>query len=222
MLYDLVLLQISVSVSLPLIEAPVESAKSLFAAEACGCTIIFAAVIAALYFGYALFLRPDDYLHPIAKNFHRIRESNIVFWFVGMVNPIRASDSIFLPPKGNRPLRLSILPDSDKANPLARMGMRACAWNPDRSSFCFITYLLDFFRELPSVGPYNAIFAGIPENIHLYKFVRQTMEVTAPRLGIKISQLLPRGLRGGASAQIAAYDGTEKDMQRTSGWRGKS
>jgi hypothetical protein len=175
-------LRISVSVSLPLIEACVQTAKSLFS-----CTITIAAVIAALYFGYALSLRPDDYLYPIVNNFHWIRRLNIVSWFVGMIKPIRVSDSILFPPKGTRPLRLSILPDSDKANPLARIGMCACACDPDRSSFCFITYLLDFFREFPSVGPYNAIFAGIPDNIDLYTSVRQTMEVTAPKLGIKIS-----------------------------------
>ena len=206
--------RVNIDISLPVILETIASAASLYS-----CPDTVAAISAVLYLGFALSLRPDDYMRPTANNHHRLRGCQFAFWFTDISTPIFLHETSTYPPLGTRPLRLSLLPDKDKAHQTNNMIMRACAANPDHSKPCFILYLLNFFRLFPCPGPYNAVFAGVPPSIRLYALVNSTLKYTARRLGLNPAQLLPRGLRAGASTHIGAAGGTQHDQKLSGGWR---
>ena len=215
-------LRISIAISLNIINSCITNAAAFYP-----CPVTIAFVTAALFLGYALSLRPDDYLVPIADNKHRLRASQFALWFPNISKPIFLSEPETYPPPGIKPLRISVLADCDKANQHGQLGMRACAANPNPNEPCFIHYLFEFFRKFPPQTQYSAIFSSIPPHINsserfLYNCVRNTMERTAPTLGLQPSQLLPRGLRAGASAHIKASGGLESDCKASGGWKSKA
>ena len=116
----------------------IASAASLYS-----CPDTVAAISAVLYLGFALSLRPDDYMRPTANNHYRLRGCQFAFWFTDIPTPIFLHETSTYPPLGTRPLRLSSLSDKDKANQTNNMIMRACAANPTTpnraSSFYFST-----------------------------------------------------------------------------------
>ena len=205
-------LRINIAVSLPIINLCLLQAPLLFP---CPLTLRF--LTAALYLGFALSLRPDDYLRPDSLSTHRVRAFQLAFWFPsGYIN---IHDIHLYPPPGTRPLRLSFLPDFDKANRLGALTMRACAANPSSSDPCFIQYLFEFFRRYPPSSATSSIFCALPPHIDLYTAINSLLKHTAPSLGLSPSQLLPRGLRAGATAQIRGSGGSDSDAKLTGGWR---
>jgi hypothetical protein len=205
-------LRINIAVSLPIINMCITHAVTLFP-----CAVTRMYINAALYIGFALSLRPDDYLRPGSSSFHRVRPQQLAFWFdFGYVSLF---DVASYPPIGTRPLRLSFLPDYDKANPLGGMVMRACAGNPNVHQPCFVMFLLEFFRRFPPVSAESSLFASIPSGIDLYACVNSLLKHVAPLLGLSPHQLLPRGLRAGATTHIRGFGGSDSDAKLTGGWR---
>jgi hypothetical protein len=205
-------LRINIAVSLPIIDACRIQALTSFP---CPVTRMF--ITAALYVGFALSLRPGDYLYPLSTSHHRVRPLQLEWWFPsGHVNLFDVAN---YPPVGTRPLRLSFLPDYDKANPLGGLVMRACACNPDPHEFCFIQFLFEFFRKFPTVSNESSLFGALPSHIDLYACVNSLFKVTAPTLGLSPHQLVPRGLRAAATAHIRDAGGSEADAKLTGGWR---
>ena len=116
--------RISIALSLPVIEACIHVACNTYT---CNTTVIF--ITGALYIGFALSLRPDDYLVPVADNNHRLRGCQLAFWFSDYSRPFfvhQLHPPHFHPPSGSKPIRLSVIIDFDKANSTGGAGMRAC------------------------------------------------------------------------------------------------
>jgi hypothetical protein len=205
-------LRINIAVSLPIIRLCLIQAPLLFP-----CLLTQRFITAAMYLGFALSLRPDDYLRPDSRSTHRVCAFQLAFWFPsGYIN---IHDVHLYPPQGTRPLRLSFLPDFDKANRLGALTMRACAANPSPSDPCFIQYLFEFFRRYPPPSDMSPVFSALPPHIDLYLAVNSLLKHTAPTIGLSPSQLLPRGLRGGATAHVRGSGGTDSDAKLTGGWR---
>jgi hypothetical protein len=134
--------RISIALSLPLINKCIEMAQETYQ-----CKITVAFITAALYFGYMFSVRPDDYLVPVADDFHRIRACSIAFWFFGYSKPFFAHQlrpPFQFPPSGSLPVRCSVIIDFDKANGSGTAGMRACCSNPIPGQFCFVSWLYNF------------------------------------------------------------------------------
>ena len=205
-------LRINIAVSLPIINTCLTHATTLFP---CPLSRLF--ITAAMYIGFALSLRPDDYLRPDSVSSHSVKSSQLAFWFP--TGYVFLHDTLLYPPPGARPLRLSFLPDFDKANALGALTMRACAGNPNYNEPCFIMFLFEFFRRYPPVSAFSSLFSALPTHIDLYASVNSLLKYTAPLLGLSPSQLLPRGLRAGATAQIRGSGGSDADAKLTGGWR---
>ena len=211
-------MRVSIAVNLSMIHTCIGIAQTHFS-----CPITIAFVTAAFYIGFAFSLRPGDYLIPIADDFHRCRGMQFAFWFSGNDQPCFLHQPWTFPPYGTKPRRMSFLPDKDKANKMGQLGMRACAANPDLTSPCFIQYLLEFFRKFPPKDEFDALFGALPPPLNssaqfLYTSVRQILSLTAVQLGVNINQLLPRGLRAGASAHIRGTNGMKDDCKQSGGW----
>jgi hypothetical protein len=205
-------LRINIAVSLPIIAACLVQSVTLYL---CPLTRVF--ITAALYVGFAFSLRPGDYLYPLSPSHHRVRRLQFELWF--SFGHIDLFDVARYPPPGTRPLRISFLPDYDKANPLGGLVMRACASNPNLGEFCFIEYIMEFFRRYLPPTAESSLFGALSGHINLYDCVNALFKVTAPTLGLSESQLLPRGLRGAATAHIRESGGLESDAKLTDGWR---
>jgi hypothetical protein len=216
---------ISISLSLPLLNECIISATAEFSDPT-----LVAFITAALYFGYAFSLRPDDYLVPIADNFHRVRGCNVHAWFLGCSVPFalhQLHPPYQFPPSGSRPIRLSLIVDYDKANVTGDASVRACGANPIPAQFCFIHWLYEFFLMFPVLDAFTAIFGSIPPRLNtssrfLYDCFRRTLAVTALRLGLRVSQLVPRGARGAATAQINGSGGLKEDCKISGGWHSQA
>ena len=72
---------------------------------------------------------------------------------------------------------------------------------------------------IPLPGTLQCFFCRIPSSIRLYALVDSTPKYTARRLGLNPAQLLPRGLRAGASTHIGATGGTQHDQKLSGCWR---
>lgn len=204
--------RINIAVSLPIISACLTQALHLYP---CPLTRLF--IAAALYIGFAFSLRPGDYLYPLSLSHNRVRPLQFELWFpFGHINLF---DVARYPPPGTRPLRLSFLPDYDKANPLGGLVMRACACNPDPTGFCFIEFLMEFFRRYPPPSSESSLFGALPSHVNLYDCVNALFKFTAPTMGLSPSQLLPRGLRAAATSHIRDSGGSDADAKLTGGWR---
>jgi hypothetical protein len=75
----------------------------------------------------------------------------------------------------------------------------------------------------PAMDHFTAIFGSIPSDIctsdrFLYNCFRKALSVTALRLGLRVSQLVPRGARGAATAQITGSGGLKEDCKTSGGW----
>jgi hypothetical protein len=216
---------ISIALSLPLLNECIASAKQEFHDP-----IIIAFIIAALYIGYAFSLRPDDYLIPVANDLHRVRACNVHAWFLGHEKPFsihQLHPPFQFAPSGSRPLRLSLIVDYDKANVTGDASVRACGANPIPGQPCFIHWLYEFYLRFPAMDEFTAILGNIPSRINtsdrfLYNCFRRTLAVSAVRLGLRISQLVPRGARGAATAQIKGSGGSKEDCKTSGGWHSKA
>jgi hypothetical protein len=205
-------LRINIAVSLPIINLCIQTALGLFS-----CVITRMFVTAALYVGFAWSLRPDDYLNLNSTSLHWVRAMQIAFWFPdGFVS---LCDTHLYPPVGTRPIRATFLGDFDKANSRGALPMRACAGNPNHTDPCFIQYLLEFFRRFPPTSPTSPLFSALPKHINLYASVNLVLKHTAPLIGVSPSQLVPKGLRHGATQNILSSGGTDADAKLTGGWR---
>jgi hypothetical protein len=213
--------RISIALSLPLINRCIDMAQETYQ-----CKITVAFITAALYFGYMFSVRPDDYLVPVADDFHRIRACSIAFWFFGYSKPFfvhQLRPPFQFPPSGSLPVRCSVIIDFDKANGSGTAGMRACCANPIPGQFCFVSWLYNFFILFPVQDEFTAVFGAIPSRINrsdrfLYTCFRETLRLTAIRLGLRVTQLVPRGARSGATAQIRGSGGTQADCKSSGGW----
>jgi hypothetical protein len=212
---------ISISLSLPLLNECIVSASAEFSDP-----ILVAFITAALYFGYAFSLRPDDYLIPIADDLHRVRGCSVHAWFSDYKEPFalhQLHPPYQFPPSGSKPVRLSLIVDYDKANVTGDASVRACGAHPVTDQFCFIHWLYEFFLMFPIMDALTAIFGNIPPRLNtsarfLYNCFRKTLAITALRLGLRVSQLVPRGARGAATAQIRGSGGLKEDCKTSGGW----
>jgi hypothetical protein len=212
---------ISISLSLPLINECIISATHEFSDP-----VVVAFVTAALHFGYAFSLRTDDYLIPVAYDLHRIRACNVHAWFLGCAEPFalhQLHPPYQFPPSGSKPLRLSLIVDHDKANVTGDASVRVFGANPIPGQSCFIHWLYEFFLMFPAIDEFTAVFGSIPSTVNtsnkfLYNCFRKTLSITAVRLGLHISQLVPRGARGAATAQIKGSEGLKEDCKKSGGW----
>jgi hypothetical protein len=216
---------ISISLSLPLLNECIVSATQEFDNPT-----VVAFVTAALYLGYAFSLRPDDYLIPVANDLHRVRACNVHAWFTDHPEPFalhQLHPPYSFPPSGSRPIRLSLIVDYDKANVTGDASVRACGANPVPGQFCFIHWLYEFFLIFPAMNQFTAIFGNIPSAFctsdrFLYNCLRKALSITALRLGLRVSQLVPRGARGAATAQIKGSGGLKEDCKISGGWHSKA
>jgi hypothetical protein len=212
---------ISISLSLPLLNECIISASAEFSDS-----VLVAFITAALYVGYAFSLRPDDYLIPVADDLHRVRGCSVHAWFSDYKNPFalhQLHPPYLFPSSGSKPIRLSLIVDYDKANITGDASVRACGANPMPHQFCFVHWLYEFFLIFPIMDSLTAIFGNIPPRINqserfLYTCFRKTLAVTALRLGLRVSQLVPRGARGAATAQIRGSGGLKEDCKTSGGW----
>ena len=100
--------------------------------------------------------------------------------------------------------------------------MRACGAHPTPDQFCFIRWLFEFYLLFPILDEFTAVFGNIPAHINtsdrfLYNCVRNTLALSAQKLGLRVSQL-PRGARAGATAQIRGSGGLAEDCKTSGGW----
>lgn len=73
----------------------------------------------------------------------------------------------------------------------------------------------------------TAVFGSLPPSINtshkfLYDCFRKTLAITALRLGLRVSQLVPRGARGTATAQITGSGGLKEDCKTSRGWHSEA
>jgi sulfur transfer complex TusBCD TusB component (DsrH family) len=216
---------ISIALSLPIVQSCIDTAVMEFSDP-----VLVAFITAALYIGYIFSLRPDDFLVPVANDKHRVRGCQVHAWFPGHDQPYSISQlhpPYIFPPSGTRPNRFSLLADYDKANVTGDASMRACGANPIPGQFCFIHWLYEFFLLFPVLDDRTAIFGSIPADINtsptfLYDCFRRTLKLSALKLGLRVSQLLPRGARGAASAQIKGSGGSQQDCKLSGGWHSRA
>jgi hypothetical protein len=104
--------------------------------------------------------------------------------------------------------------------------MRACGANPIPGQFCFIHWLYESFSSslfwmivLLYLAAYQRILIPLRHSCDCF---RRTLKLTALKLGLRVSQLLPRGARGAASAQIKGSGGSQQDCKLSGGWHSRA
>ena len=180
---------------------------------------LIAAYMAAFCLGYALSLRPGEYLEvrPQVPISHQADGSKAVFWF--------GDDFYFVTepskyPRGKYPDGFSLLLDHTKNDQGGNGGPRSVYANPDHDpedpdSICCVRVLFDFLSEFPPL-PNSPLLSGLGLQV-TSSDINKILKITAIRLGRDPSRLVPHSLRFGALGQIEETD--EATQMEQGNWR---
>jgi hypothetical protein len=156
---------------------------------------------AAVTLGYALSLRPQEYLKtsrqvPLS---HQANASLAFFWFSGVPISVTRPD---LYPVGVVPEAFSLFLDFNKNNQEGQGGPRSIWLAPADSDFCCVTTLFGFFKAYPPEAQ-SPLLSGIGARVSTTN-ITDLFEITAARLNLPAGRLLPHSLRSGAIVQLVA------------------
>ena len=178
-----------------------------------------AAYLAAFCLGYALSLRPGEYLevHPKVPISHQADGSKAVFWFGDdyyfVTNPEKY-------PRDQTPDAFSLLLDHTKNDHGGNGGPRSVFVNPDYDpadpdSICCVRVLFEFLSKFPPL-PHSPLLSGLGSQV-TSKDINRILKITAIRLGIDPSRLVPHSIRFGGPAQMEECD--EATQMEQGNWR---
>lgn len=159
------------------------------------------ALRAALALGYALSLRPQEYLAvastvPLWKRAH---SSLAFFWFPGLESPFSICSPDAFPP-GLRPSAFTLFLDFNKNHQDGDSGPRSMVAAPSGSPFCCLSLLFDFLCQYPPLVD-APLLSGATTPI-TPRVVTALFSQTALALGLDPSRLVPHSLRGAALSQM--------------------
>jgi hypothetical protein len=177
------------------------------------------AIRGALALGYALSLRPQEYLAvratvPLWKRAH---SSLAFFWFPGLPTPYSVC-SPHAYPAGLRPSAFTLFLDFNKNHQDGDAGPRSMAPAPPHAPFCCLLMLFEFLVAYPPL-PDSPLLSGSPVPISP-AVVTAVFTRTALALGLDPTRLVPHSLRGAALSQmIASAAFTDIDLLTQGRWK---
>jgi hypothetical protein len=156
---------------------------------------------AAVTLGYALSLRPQEYLKTLRQVplSHQANASLAFFWFSGVPISFTRPD---LYPVGVVPEAFSLFLDFDKHNQGSQGGPRSIWLAPTDSDFCCVTTLFGFFKAYPPEAQ-SPLLYGIGARVSTTN-ITNLFEITAVRPNLPAGRLLPHSLRSVAIVQLVA------------------
>jgi hypothetical protein len=176
------------------------------------------AYIATFCIGYALSLRPGEYLrvNPPVPLSHQANSSHAVFWFDDMPYYICFPE---LYPRGRFPDAFSLLIDHYKNDPAGNGGPRSIYANPlydptDPDSICCVREIFTFLSKHPPLQ-HSPLLSGMGQQISSSN-INKILKMTAVRIGVDPSRLVPHSLRFGVLQQIE--DADEETQLRQGNW----
>jgi hypothetical protein len=183
------------------------------------CEALVLAYMAAFCLGYALSLRPGEYLrvHPPVPLTHQANSSLAAFWF---------GDDIFfvtrpeLYPKDRIPDAFSVLIDHTKNDHGGNGGPRAVYANPDYNSadpdsICCVRTLFEFLKKYPPL-PESPLLSGLGTQVSSSD-INKILKITADRLGMDGGRMVPHSIRFGGPQQLEEAD--EETQMAQGNWR---
>ena len=173
---------------------------------------------AAIALGYALSLRPGEYLlqSPPRPISHQANSDLAVFWFGDVFYNI-CDPSLY--PSGQIPDAFSILLDHVKNDPSGNNGPRSVYRSPTHSNanpdhFCCVRELFTFLSRYPP-KPTSPVLSGLGYQLSSTA-VNAILKATATRLDLDGSRLVPHSARFGVLQQIPDFSTDHK--QKQGGW----
>ena len=175
---------------------------------------------AAFALGYALSLRPQEYL-PVQIDVPLWRQANsslAYFWFPGFTEPFNVCFPCRYPPAAVLS-DFTVFIDFNKNYQQGDSGPRSMSRAPPGTPFCCLQLLFDFLVLYPPL-PESALLSGAST---LFDFsidlIRDVLHATATLLGLDPSRLVPHSLRSAALAQmLATANFSDLDCQIQGRW----
>lgn len=177
------------------------------------------AIKAAIALGYALSLRPQEYLDtgtpiPLWKQAH---SSMCFFWFSEDLTPYNVCFPDAYPPNLT-PTDFTMFLDFNKNHQTGDAGPRSMSAAPTTSSICCVRLLFEFLRLYPP-HPNSALLSGGTTPVTTY-LIRQVFTATAIFLKLDPKRLVPHSLRCAALVQMLAFDKfTDVDYMQQGRWK---
>ena len=166
------------------------------------------ALCAAFSLGYALSLRPQEYL-PVSTQVPLWKQANsslAFFWFSQSDIPY----SICCPeafPSNQSPSDFTLFLDFNKNHQLGDGGPRSLSAAPVGAPFCCLTSIFEFFVNHPP-APGSALLSSISQEFNFsISLIREVLRAVASSLNLDPSRLVPHALRAAAVAQMLASGG---------------
>jgi hypothetical protein len=174
---------------------------------------------AAIVLGYALSLRPQEYLNtgtPVAL-WKQAHSSLCFFWFENDPTPYNVCDPSQYPP-GQLPTDFTLFLDFNKNHQNGDAGPRSMSRAPATSPVCCLSILFEFLSEFPP-QPASALLSGAA-SFASTKIVRQIFTMTANALQLDPLRLVPHSLRSAAVSQMLAFDlYSDADLKAQGRWK---
>jgi hypothetical protein len=174
---------------------------------------------AAIVLGYALSLRPQEYLNtgtPVAL-WKQAHSSLCFFWFLDDPTPYNVCDPTAYPP-GQLPTDFTLFLDFNKNHQDGNAGPRSMSRAPVTASVCCLQILFEFLVEFPP-SPASALLSGGDIFVST-KIIRQIFTMTAHVLHLDPLRLVPHSLRSAAISQMLAFDDfSDTDLKAQGRWK---
>ena len=190
-----------------------------FAASMAGSDVRLAlASRAALALGYALSLRPSEYLCTSPRGPWRGAHSSLAFfWFPDDPFPYSVCDPAAFPP-GATPTEFTLFLDFNKNHQAGDSGPRSMASAPPSSPFCCVRLLFDYVTQFPP-SPHSPLLSGGGPHITV-AHIRSIFAATARSLGLDPARLVCHSLRSAAVSQMLALPHySDMDFRATGQWQ---
>ena len=175
---------------------------------------------AALSLGYALSLRPSEYLFTssrCAAPWRCAHSSLAFFWFPGHKLPFSVCTPDAYPP-GVFPSDFTLFLDYNKNHQRGTSGPRSMCSAPSTAPFCCLRLLFNYLSRHPPL-PDSPLLSGGGHHVTTAS-IRRIFHATAIALGLDPSRLVCHSLRAAALSQMMAFDTfNEQDFLATGSWR---
>jgi hypothetical protein len=173
-----------------------------------------AALAGALSLGYALSLRPDEYLNAaaVADDAHVARGHKSFFKWPDDPTFYVVTRPADFPARPDPPTTFLTLLDDSKNDPQGHGAPRAVCAAPPGSPFCLVNRIFECLKRFPPTGS-RPLFSGLPVSVSL---VNTFLKKLAVHTGLDPTRLVPHSARVAAVIQLARH--TQATQLRQGNW----
>jgi hypothetical protein len=176
---------------------------------------VVAGLSGALSVGYALSLRPDEYLRKtgaVADDAHIARGYKSFFKWDGDDHFYVVTHPELYPVRPFYPSTFLTLLDDSKNDPQGHGAPRAVCRAPQGASFCLVRKIFECLRQFPPTGD-SPLLSALPVSVTV---VNSFLKRLAVHSGLDPSRLVPHSARVAALIQLARH--TQATQLRQGNW----